>query len=267
VGEDKLLAEWFWIDRWMGSSAFLLPLEARGLYREMLSQAWRRRATLPASHEAIRRAVGCSEKEWKRAWPSIARFWVADGDTLYNETQRTVYADCMARAESLSERGRKGGLRSGANRKPKSNSSSTQVEATRQAVGQADGQANGQLAGKPPDPSPEPEPPPKNGGGVRAVGVGLIRSSVDRGKALRFNAFAGSRLDVPHKIHGDFVRALGGDNPDGVLKAWYAELDAEVEMTRESFQPDIWKWLEARFKQWLSARSGDAEMAKFLQGA
>ena len=39
---DKLLAEWFWTDRWQGSSGFLLPLEARGLYREMLTQAWQR---------------------------------------------------------------------------------------------------------------------------------------------------------------------------------------------------------------------------------
>jgi hypothetical protein len=33
----KLLAEWFWIDRWNGSTGFLLPMEARGVYREMLT--------------------------------------------------------------------------------------------------------------------------------------------------------------------------------------------------------------------------------------
>ena len=35
--KTNLRAEWFWTDRWMGSSAFLLPMEARGLYREMLT--------------------------------------------------------------------------------------------------------------------------------------------------------------------------------------------------------------------------------------
>jgi uncharacterized protein YdaU (DUF1376 family) len=63
----KLLAEWFWVDRWTGSTAFGLPLEARGLYREMLSQAWRRGGRLPNDHDQIRRIVGASEKEWRRA--------------------------------------------------------------------------------------------------------------------------------------------------------------------------------------------------------
>src|SRR3954467_10029089 len=67
--QDKLLGEWFWTDRWMGSSAFLLPMEPRGVYREMLTQAWRRGARLPNDHETIRRAIGCTDSEWKRCWP------------------------------------------------------------------------------------------------------------------------------------------------------------------------------------------------------
>ena len=57
------MAEWFWTDRWDGSSAALLPLEARGLYREMLTQAWRREGRLPSSPEAIKRAVRCTDAE------------------------------------------------------------------------------------------------------------------------------------------------------------------------------------------------------------
>ena len=89
---NKLLGEWFWTDRWIGSSAFLLPMEPRGLYREMLTQAWRRGARLPADHEMIRRATGCTEQEWLRCWPLIEPYWRQDGDSLVNNTQLTIYA-------------------------------------------------------------------------------------------------------------------------------------------------------------------------------
>lgn len=96
----KLLAEWFWTDRWMGSSGFLLPMEARGIYREMLTQAWRRGARLPNDHEAIRRAIGATPQEWRRSWPKVERFWRVDGDSLVNDTQMEVYAE----AEGMSQR-------------------------------------------------------------------------------------------------------------------------------------------------------------------
>ena len=63
MAAEKLLAEWFWIDRWMGSSAFGLPIEIRGLYREMLSQAWRRGARLPNDHEQIKRMTGVTDQD------------------------------------------------------------------------------------------------------------------------------------------------------------------------------------------------------------
>lgn len=104
MADPKMFAEWFWIDRWMGSSAFLLPMEARGLYREMLSQAWRRGAALPNDPDAIRRAVGCSEKEWRRSWPTVAAFWRVDGDALVNDTQREIYAEAMRQRDAKAAR-------------------------------------------------------------------------------------------------------------------------------------------------------------------
>lgn len=95
---EKLIAEWFWTDRWTGSSAFLLPLEARGLYREMLTQAWRRGARLPTEPETIKRAIAATEAEWARAWPLVAPYWrqTAEG-LLVNDTQIEIYADAQAR--------------------------------------------------------------------------------------------------------------------------------------------------------------------------
>lgn len=104
---DKLLAEWFWVDRWEGSRAFLLPMEARGLYREMLTQAWRRGAQLPNNHEAIRRAIGATVPEWRRCWPLVKQFWKSEGKRLVNDTQREVYAEALARQERASERAMK----------------------------------------------------------------------------------------------------------------------------------------------------------------
>lgn len=105
---DKLLAEWFWTDRWTGSSGFLLPLEARGLYREMLTQAWRRRAQLPADYETIRRAIGATEAEWTRSWPAVEAYWrrTTEG-TLVNDTQVEIFNEAQARAVTNNARATK----------------------------------------------------------------------------------------------------------------------------------------------------------------
>jgi uncharacterized protein YdaU (DUF1376 family) len=106
---DKLLAEWFWTDRWTGSSAFLLPVEARGLYREMLTQSWRRECRLPADHEAIRRAIGCTQAEWNRCWPKIKKYWRIDGAHLVNDTQIGIWTEAKAANDRAVARARKGG--------------------------------------------------------------------------------------------------------------------------------------------------------------
>lgn len=105
---EKLLAEWFWCDRWMGSRGFLLPLEPRGLYREMLTQAWLRKARLPNDSETIQRAIGCTAVEWDRNWPLVQPFWKVVGTNLVNRTQQKVYREAMAAARRASVRGKKG---------------------------------------------------------------------------------------------------------------------------------------------------------------
>lgn len=141
---SKLLAEWFWTDRWVGSSAFLLPLEPRGLYREMLTQAWRRGARLPNDHEAIRRATGCTRAEWKRCWPRIERYWRIDGAELVNDTQVEVWQETVAAQQRASARGRKG--------------AQARTQAPAQVVlEQITSNAQAVPEHKPPSPSPSPE--------------------------------------------------------------------------------------------------------------
>jgi uncharacterized protein YdaU (DUF1376 family) len=108
MAPEKLLAEWFWIDRWMGSRAFGLPIEARGLYREMLSQAWRRGAQLPNDPQQIKRITGVTSGEWRRAWPQIEQFWRVDGEYLVNDTQVEIYCEAKGRSEKASQRGLRG---------------------------------------------------------------------------------------------------------------------------------------------------------------
>jgi uncharacterized protein YdaU (DUF1376 family) len=106
---DKLLAEWFWTDRWMGSSGFLLPMLARGVYREMLTQAWRRGARLPNDPASIKRAIGATDAEWAEAWPAVSRYWrVDDTNHLVNDTQLSVYAESKESADNTHERAMKG---------------------------------------------------------------------------------------------------------------------------------------------------------------
>lgn len=132
MSHEKLLAEWFWIDRWMGSSAFLLPIEPRGLYREMLTQAWRRGAKLPNDHQAIQRAVGVTRKEWDRSWPKVEPYWQVDGGYLVNLTQQQVYADCLAGAERAGTRALKA-AQARWEHKPKESTSSSMSTSTRNA--------------------------------------------------------------------------------------------------------------------------------------
>lgn len=82
MAEEKRYLELFHTDRWERSDGALLPIEARGLYRAMLTAAWRRGGRLPNDPVEIRRAVGCTVEEWGRAWPRVERFWRVEGEAL-----------------------------------------------------------------------------------------------------------------------------------------------------------------------------------------
>lgn len=81
-----------------------------------------------------------------------------------------------------------------------------------------------------------------------------IVSPAEFERLKRFNRFVGARLRVPHKLHGDLVAQLGGTSPEAALLTWYGEVDAEIETSGEAILPDIWKWLDARFKRWAMSR-------------
>jgi uncharacterized protein YdaU (DUF1376 family) len=204
---DKLLGEWFWTDRWMGSSGFLLPLEPRGLYREMLTQAWRRGARLPNDHETIQRAVGCTATEWKRCWPRVERHWRVEGEYLVNDTQLEIYAECQAQQERASNRGKKG--------------AQARAQARAQVTTQAPTQAPPEhsLEDNPPDPDPDRE----------------LSKDQESSRRVRARAFSGERLKVSQAQH-QVAEDESGAKAAGVdLLALYAQWDAELVASGEKF--------------------------------
>ena len=120
MAKAKLRAEWFWCDRWTTSDAFTLPIAARGLYREMLTQAWVRGGSLPSDPARVRRAVGVTAQEWKRLWPKIREYWVIRGDRIFNPTQQEVMETSKALSKARAKSGAKGGARAQANKRAKS---------------------------------------------------------------------------------------------------------------------------------------------------
>lgn len=211
MGTDKLLAEWFWTDRWIGSSGFLLPMEARGVYREMLTQAWRRGAQLPNDPETIRRAIGATLPEWRRAWPLVKRFWRVEGNTLVNDTQIEIYDDAQARTEKASARGKKGA----------------------HARWQANAQATPEQ--KPPSPSPSPiskTDPSDLRERARAKPASVLAGSLPRDHQT--HVFCDFAHCVPQQLHAKLAGLLspryGGDREKAgeALERWYPEVVANL---------------------------------------
>lgn len=109
TSDPTINRECFYTDRWRGSRAFMLPLELRGLYRELLTAAWHECASLPADLDEVRsKIVLVSEEEWARTWPTIARYWQLVDGRLVNLQQQAIYAEAQARYAHLSALGRAG---------------------------------------------------------------------------------------------------------------------------------------------------------------
>lgn len=204
MATDKLLAEWFWTDRWMGSSAFGLPMEARGLYREMLTQAWRRECRIPNDHEAIQRFTGCTRAEWKRCWPKVERYWRVDGDSLVNDTQLEVYERAVSGAAKASERAAAAAHARWGRKDSPSN---------------APGNAQALLVQCPPSLSLSTHTP-------RARGASLISPGAHRSHAMC------GVVCFPSSAYESCAKKLGGDEEKlrawaaGVLDTWQRKVDA-----------------------------------------
>ncbi len=79
----------------------------------------------------------------------------------------------------------------------------------------------------------------------------------------RSHRYVGARLRVPHVLHREFQTKLGGDDPDGALMAWYADLDAEYELSKAPI-PDVFAALRPRFVAWAQQVNANALVAAWV---
>lgn len=213
----------------MGSRGFALPLHARGLYREMLTQAWRRGAKLPNDYDMIRRCCGVTGREWKQSWSLVQPFWRVDGDAIVNDTQQEVYAEALRLSANASRRGLAG-----------ARARLQQRASNAQAPGQALPES------KPPSPSPSPKeqervhtPPTQSSG---AMAGGLPRDH------LR-HAVCG-RVCLQEQQFEQFARKIGGSDGHAKIAEWARDLLAEWDRPpklNQSIQGNTFQWWDARW--------------------
>ena len=101
-------------------------------------------------------------------------------------------------------------------------------------------------------------------GDARTRTAPLITSPLQYEKRKSQCAFVGSRLEVPHGLHGELRKLLGGANAEFELQGWYTDLNIEIEDSGESITPDIFKWLHARYGQWRKVTSDGQDEAELL---
>lgn len=107
--KDPLPGELRYTSNWRGSPLQMLPLAARGLYSEMLTQAWATRARLAQTDEdEIMRLIRATPAEWEGGWPRIRHYWATATDpttgaeVLVNKKQLEVYLGAlMARTVTI----------------------------------------------------------------------------------------------------------------------------------------------------------------------
>lgn len=87
----------------------------------------------------------------------------------------------------------------------------------------------------------------------------LITSPLEYERRKQQCVYVGARLEVPHGLHADLRKLLGGLNAETDLLAWYADLDEEIEASGETITPDIFKWLKARYATWAAKTNESVE--------
>jgi uncharacterized protein YdaU (DUF1376 family) len=237
---DKLLAEWFWIDRWTGSSAFALPLEARGLYREMLTQAWRRGARLPNDPGAIQRFTAVTAQEWKRCWPQVQRFWRVDGTDLVNDTQLEIYRHRQVSAAVASDHARRGARARWSSARAVPEQSASNARAMPEHVPEqsaSNARAMRSRSGSEDVPSPPYSPPPPRN--ARAMPEHMPEHRSKR------PIYTGHRLTVFEWQLDDLMKMLGKHADAFDLHQWFDTLDKRA-LASDEVMPkrDGGRWLQ-----------------------
>lgn len=181
-----------------------------------------------------------SEHEGRRIEP-IDGGWLLLNHSKYREKMNAEERREYLRIKKAESRARQQSVNNG----QQSSTESTQAE--------AEAEASSAL---------EADPKSKEQQKTQTAAVPLIMSPAFYEKRKAQCAFVGSRLEVPHGLHSDLRKMLGGANSDQELMDWYLDLNAEIETSEEAIKPDVFKWLKARYAKWQVATSNDSESAR-----
>jgi uncharacterized protein YdaU (DUF1376 family) len=230
---DKLRAEWFWADRWTTSRGHTLPVGPRGVYREMLTQAWLREAKLPNDHEEICRICAFTKKEWKACWPTVEPFWMIDGAFLVNVTQVVVYLEAKEAAAKSTMRAQAGAHAMHERRRSKAVSSAQALPSV---------SVSEPLSGKNPE-------------SARAAhtGSGAMAGELPRDH-LRHSVCG--RMCLHEKQFAEFVQKIGGGKEAATekVRAWgesvLREWGDDGPKANATIQGTSWQFWNVRYEEW-----------------
>lgn len=144
----KMIALWWWIDRWRKSTAYTdLTLEEQGAYRNLIDEATLRGGAIPNDERILAKACGDALK-WRRVRPAVlARFDLRE-DGWRNNTLDEVIRESHRRAEKQRRYRNKHG----------------------NGGGNEGGNGGGNNPGVSNHQSPDPVPPQRSAGGRLAFG-------------------------------------------------------------------------------------------------
>lgn len=121
--------------------------------------------------------------------------------------------------------------------------------------------------GEKPRPEIEKEVPEKpDHSTTKHRGGGLIVGPGEYARLLESHAFVGAKLRVPKVLHAELI-AKSGANADAELRAWYDQLDEELEQSGKA-TGDVFTWLRPRHqtfavsKGWIDAAPKPSSVVK-----
>jgi uncharacterized protein YdaU (DUF1376 family) len=210
-----------------------MSYEQRGVYWELVSLCWLE-CGIPSDLNAIAKILGMKHSRLVKLWPGIAPCFVADGERLQHPRLNAERLEQEQFAASKSSAGKAGNDKrwgSQSDRKP-SHSDTSAIANDRSASASASSPASAFIGGARP----------------RAVMSGGAGGGMNPRDHLncRGNGARCSRICVSEKQHGVLRGRMGGNDPDGSLDAFYAEVRANLDPA-QPIGDTPWKFWDAQF--------------------
>jgi hypothetical protein len=101
--------KWWWLDWRANRRVQRMSWQARGLYRELLDEQWKK-GSIPSDPQGLAEVCGCTVAEMGRYWLEIAPCFKAREDgRLVNSKMENQRTDTDAKRVRLADAGRIGG--------------------------------------------------------------------------------------------------------------------------------------------------------------